>query len=172
MPVTVTCQQCGAAIDVPPSRVKRRKFCSKRCQGDWLAANQRGEAHPMHGRKHSPESLAKMSATRTARARRGRDNPTWKGGYMHRGYRFVSPPEGGKAIPEHRLVMEATLGRPLEPGEVVHHVNGIKSDNRPENLILSTNDEHTREHQRVYAELRHLRALAEKCSCGTFPKPG
>ena len=47
---------------------------------------------------------------------------------------------------EHQLVAEQMLGRRLAKGEVVHHRNGIRTDNRPENLEVTTASEHARHH--------------------------
>jgi len=172
--ITQTCKQCGGPTSAYPSKAKRKKYCSRKCYAEWLSENQRGENHHMYGKKHSAESIAKMSRAQKARGLHGPRAHNWNGGtHLASGYRMIAlsilPPEeqelfGSMAtrssnsfIPEHRIVMARHLGRALVRSEVVHHRNGVKDDNRLENLELMNKCTHKMTHRQVLRELQALR---------------
>ena len=80
-----------------------------------------------------------------------------------RGYILVNVPNHpncyrGGWVFEHRMVMEKMLGRYLKKGEVVHHKNGIRSDNREDNLQLCKN---SAEHNRVHNPPRFCKVCGD-----------
>jgi hypothetical protein len=94
--------------------------------------------------------VAKHSIPHTPWTREGEGNPHWKGGKMTDpdGYVLVKRRDHPCAtrhgyVREHRIVMEERLGRPLLPSEVVHHIDGDRQNNAPENLgLFASNREH------------------------------
>lgn len=174
--ITVECQHCHKPIQTYPSRKTRTKFCGRECYAAWLSKNRSGENHHMHGKRHTAESIAKMKANIPVRV--GAEASNWKGGrHLSRGYWMVAlstlhPAEqvlfksmanrsSQRVIPEHRLVMARALARPLTRDEIVHHKNGVKTDNRPENLEITGNADHKKHHAAVLRELKRLRGENE-----------
>lgn len=112
-----TCEICYKSFFVNKSIKDKRRFCSKECDGKYRSIYNIGEKSPRYK----------------------------KGFYINaRGYKVILMPNHPYCpktgyISEHRLVMEKHIGRYLRKEEVIHHINGIRTDNRIENLKLYAN---------------------------------
>ena len=79
----------------------------------------------------------------------GVDSSHWKGGKIKsHGYILKWDRESSSYKREHRLIMEKHIGRKLKDNEDIHHLNGVKDDNRIENLMVLTKSKHTELHEK------------------------
>ena len=92
----------------------------------------------------------------------GENSPSWNGGrHIHNGYIEIYAPthphkNKRNCVYEHQLVMEKHIGRYLEKGEVVHHIDFDKTNNDISNLMLMTNSEHAKYHAKLRWEKERM----------------
>lgn len=151
------CESCGTPVYVKPHQEKAGfgRFCSRACQTTWQARNAVtrecgwcGKSMTMSPFRATIQKYCSWTCQMEGRRTKALDR-------IHNGRRAHQGPQGyvwvwepdhpasyGGWYPEHRILMEQQLGRRLETTEHVHHINGIKDDNRLENLSVLTAGEH------------------------------
>lgn len=111
--IDTICAWCFRDMRVYPSNLSANNYCSRACRNAAMAARNR-ETNP---HLMTPEIRAKLRAAR-----------------LNSGHSVTYEKTYGRHT--HRVVAERMLGRPLRPGEVVHHIDGNKRNNDPENLMV------------------------------------
>lgn len=142
MSVKINCKNCDKEIITFPSRIGRKKYCSYKCRAIDNPAPNFIKGHKGFGPKVgiiSPGGFLKKGIYK---------NPL--------GYIYIHSPNHPNRdvrnyVAEHRLVVEKHIGRFLLKTEVVHHKNGIKDDNRIENLELFKNQSEHIKHEYIYS---------------------
>lgn len=144
------CTQCKNTFRTYRSR---KPFCSADCYHRHQREAVPERSCPQCGQSFRPKIRehgklqAYCSAACSSGHKTAENHPNWTGGRGIGPDGYVRVRTGPNTRQrEHREVAAATLGRPLRPDEHVHHMNGDKTDNRPENLEVLSVREHALRH--------------------------
>lgn len=142
------CLVCGVEFEALISDVERGKafLCSKECCGKWYSEKYSGENNHRFGIEFSDEHKKKIGDSC-----RGEKHYGWNGGRKKQNGYVLVLMDDGSYKQEHRIVAEKALGRPFKDNEVVHHINGIRNDNRNCNLLICDTAYHSWLHRRMAA---------------------
>lgn len=137
MKIELICETCGKAFERNPSQVSKNNFCSRQC-AKAFTSKRMTEYNKTTNPKNTSEGWSEEQREAVRKREQNNRGPCRKDVY---------PKHGRKH--KHRRVAEEKLGRPLKKGEVVHHIDGDKHNNEPENLMVFKNQ---KEHAKYHAE--------------------
>lgn len=137
----IICPDCGSKRDTQPAYESKRasslcEHCNKRAHSLGWKPGQGISLSDWKRLSEEPRAFFELS-DRLSRSKTVQ-------GYIRVGVPINHPISNAGRAAEHRLVMSAILDRWLEAHEIVHHINGKRTDNRPENLQLLTHSEHAK----------------------------
>lgn len=153
--VDVPCVSCGAPVYRQKHQDGKAAFCNSQCKNVWQARSSITRECPICGKSftRSPSSTqtnCSQACMGKASYRRplDREHNGKPAVIDHVGYVRIYEPGHPSAtrsgwIYEHRWVVEQALGRFLGRDENVHHINHVRTDNRPENLTALTHSAHS-----------------------------
>ena len=156
------CENCGAVFYRYPCEIREHTFCSRECARGYLSEKMSRMNQERNPTRMRAETRRKISATRKERGLGFSKPYIGGGGKMDEATRrklsvgmkalrpSLSPNTYEKTLGRHthRVVAEQKLGRPLREGEVVHHIDGNKHNNDPQNLmVFESQAEHARWHK-------------------------
>ena len=158
----LNCDWCGKQIIRYGSLIKSHNFCSRRCLSDFSNKEKNPERYMdlkdyTNISKNMHDLNLQLNPTRMTESTREK----LRNAHLNSGEGKTYVKNYGRH--EHRVVAEQILGRPLMPGEVVHHIDGNKRNNSMKNIrVYNSQSEHAKFHAEFNWFINAIKRIEEE----------